>query len=134
LGIPVKDPSTLDHKDLLANDVREHFEDEIRLKKKFYESQLQYDEVEEKINIISNEQFLNEDPVQKAKYEEATATLKRLALAGEEAQRDFNLVSAKRNFLQARIQKERSKETVAFLLNLMKHNIMIIVNRVIWRV
>lgn len=128
LGIPVKDPSTLDHKDLLASDIREHFETEIGLKKKFYESQLQYDEYEERINILSNsEQYLHEDPIQKAKYEEMTAALKRLALTSEEAQRDFSLVSAKRNFLQARIQKEKNKDTIAFLHNLLKHNIMIIV-------
>jgi len=119
------DPS---YKDMLSNDIKAHFDEEIRLKRKVFDAEIQYDDIEEKVTAMANEANMSEDKAMTRRYEDLLNTKKRLALLVDDAQREYSMLGAKRNFLQARIQKEKNKDIVMFLSSLMKQNQMTIEN------
>ena len=86
---------------MLSNDIKAHFDEEIRLKRKVFDAEIQYDDIEEKVTAMANEANMSEDKAMTRRYEDLLNTKKRLALLVDDAQREYSMVGAKRNFLQA---------------------------------
>ena len=83
--------------DALVSDIRYHFEEEIKLKKKVFDLELQQDEIEDKMLMMKNEMNIAEDKVLKDRFEEYANTHKRLPHQIEDLRRDFGYLSGKRN-------------------------------------
>ncbi len=83
----------------LVSDIKRHFDEEIRIKKRIFEMELQSDDVEDKILQMKSEMNIETDKVLKDRYEEYLNIQKRLPHQAEELKRDFGILSGKRSQL-----------------------------------
>lgn len=85
----------------LVADIKRHFDEEIKIKKRIFELELQSDDVEDKILQMKSEMNIETDKILKDRYEEYQNIQKRLPLQAEELKRDFGILSGKRSQLSA---------------------------------
>jgi kinesin family protein 18/19 len=102
-------------KDALIQEIEQHFDGEMRLKKKIFSLETQYDEVEEKLVLSQS----SEDKGQNKKLEES---LKQLTTQLEELKKEYGQLGSRRGQLQARIHKEKNQDALAFLTSVLKQN------------
>jgi len=87
--------------------IKQHFEDEMRVKQKIFDLEFQNDEIEEKLIMLRNEINLVGDSASKAKMIEHQNTQKKIPRQLDNLRRDYSQLKAKRTVFQSRIQAEK---------------------------
>ena len=57
-------------RDALINEIKHHFEEEMKVKKKLFDAEIQQDEVEEKLFMLNSESNVSQDKNMKARYDD----------------------------------------------------------------